>query len=80
MDKTEKLLRKAPKKDRIRIKLALEQLVQRDFARLLPEKLEGYDHIYRIRVGNYRLFYYDDGTRIIFKGVKRRNESTYKMF
>lgn len=80
MDPLEKLLRKIVKRDRVRILEALELLFVRDMETLRPQKLKGYDCIFRIRVGNYRIIYFDDGTRIILKAVKKRDESTYSDF
>lgn len=80
MEKLEKLFRKIPKRDRIRIEEALEKLIVRDFRSLRRQKLKGYEHIYRIRIGNYRIIYYDDAEDIVLKAVRRRDESTYSKF
>ena len=80
MDEIEKLFRKIPKKDRIRIETALRKIFESDFEGLHRQKLKGYDHIYRIRVGNYRIIYFDDGEEIILKAIKKRDESTYSDF
>lgn len=80
MEKLEKLFRKIPKNDRIRIEEALRHIDARNFMNLDRQKLKGYDHIYRIRVGNYRIIYYDDGEDIVLKAIRRRDESTYSRF
>lgn len=80
MNNIEKLLRKISKKDRILIEKALELLYLRHFQTLELKKLKGYQHIYRIRTGNYRIIYYDDGAEIILKAIRRRDESTYSDF
>ena len=80
MDPLEKLFGRIPKKDRIRIHGALEQLLARDFSGLQRQRLKGYEDIYRIRVGNYRIIYFDDGSEIILKAVRKRNEATYSEF
>lgn len=72
MDKLEKLFRRIPKQDRIRIQQALEQIFAKDFTGLRPQQLKGFEHIYRIRIGNYRVVYYSDGKEIILKAVKRK--------
>lgn len=76
----EKLLAKIPKKDRVRIEKVLLCLQERDFSTLDRQKLKGYEHIFRIRVGNYRIIYFDDGERVILKAIQRRNEATYHAF
>ncbi|OGJ57236.1 hypothetical protein A2789_04335 [Candidatus Peribacteria bacterium RIFCSPHIGHO2_01_FULL_54_22] len=80
MGKTEKQLRSIPAKDRERVFAVIEQLMARDFSALDRKQLKGYECIFRIRVGNYRVIYYDDGADIILKAVLRRNESTYSLF
>lgn len=44
------------------------------------KRLKGYENIFRIRVGNYRIIYYDDGAKIILKAVRKRDEKTYSDF
>ena len=80
MDNIEKLLRKIRPYDRSIILLALQQIFRRDFTGLDLKKLKGYLHIFRVRVGNYRIIYFDDGQEIILKAIKRRDESTYSDF
>ena len=80
MGNIEKQLRNIPEKDRERIFAAIEQLMARDFSALDRKRLKGYEHIFRIRVGSYRVIYYDDGADVILKAVLRRNESTYSRF
>lgn len=80
MDEITKLFRRIIKHDRILIEAVLRQIFSRKFIGLDIQKLKGYTHIYRVRVGNYRIFYYDDGHEIILKAIRRRNESTYRDF
>ncbi len=80
MGKIEKQLRTIPEKYRERIFTVIEQLMARDFSALDRKQLKGYERIFRIRVGNYRVIYYDDGAEIILKAVLRRNERTYSQF
>lgn len=77
MGKIEKQLRKIPARDRESVFMVIEQLMTRDFSTLDRKKLKGYESIFRIRVGNYRILYYDDGEEIILKAIRRRNEATY---
>lgn len=76
----EKLLRKISTKDRVRIEEALVRIFERDSSTLDCQKLKGYEWIFRIRVGNYRIIYFDDGETVILKAIQRRNEATYSTF
>ena len=76
----EKQSRKVPKNYRERIEVVIERLVARDFSALDRRRLKGYENIYRVRVGNYRIIYHDDGGKIILKAIRRRNEATYRDF
>lgn len=80
MDEIKKLFKKITKKDRLMIEAALLALFKGELAGLKIQKLKGYEHIYRLRVGNYRIIYYQDSEGIILKAIKRRNESTYSDF
>lgn len=80
MDKIEKLLRAIPQQDRIRIEGIIAILISGEKTKLKRKKLVGFDCIYRIRVGRYRIFYYDDGNETIIKAIKKRDESTYSKF
>jgi mRNA-degrading endonuclease RelE of RelBE toxin-antitoxin system len=80
MGKIEKQLRNIPEKYRERIFTAIEQLMVRNFSALDRKQLKGFDNIFRVRVGNYRIIYFDDGTGIFLKAIRRRNEATYRDF
>lgn len=80
MGDIEKQLRKIPEADRKRIFAALALLMIRNFSNLDRKKLRGYEYIFRIRIGNYRIIYYDDGVEIILKAIKKRDERTYNDF
>ena len=80
MGKIEKQLRKIPRPYRERIFDAIEQLMKRDFSVLDRKRLVGYENIFCIRIGNYRVIYYDDGQEIILKAIRRRDEATYNDF
>ncbi len=80
MGKIEQQLRKIPELYRERIFLIVQQLQNRDFSHRDRKKLKGYDSIFRIRVGNYRIIYQDDGQEIILKAILKRDENTYADF
>lgn len=79
MDKIKKLLANIPVFDRISILAVLEKILLRNFTGLQKQKLKGYECIYRVRIGKYRIIFYDDSKQIIIKGIKKRNEKTYKL-
>ena len=80
MEKWKKQLRKIPRSSRDRLYTALTLLLARDFATLDRLQLKGYENIFRIRVGNYRIIYHDDGEEITLKAIPRRDEHTYRDF
>lgn len=77
MDKIEKILRRMSLKDRLKIAATKNLILGRKFDQLDIKKLQGYECIYRVRIGNYRIIYFDDGNEIILKAIKKRDESTY---
>lgn len=80
MEKWKKQLRKIPRGNRGSIYAALMLIFARDFSTLDRLQLKGYQNIFRIRVGNYRIIYHDDGKKITLKAIPRRNENTYRDF
>lgn len=80
MEKIEKQLRKIPKKYQERIFAAMAQITARQFTALNRKQLKGFDHLFRVRVGNYRIIYFDDGETIDFESVRKRDEATYADF
>ncbi len=79
MNDIEKLLRKIHKKDRKKILEILRKIYNQDKS-LKVKKLKGYNFIFRVRVGNFRIIYFNNGEKIILKAVKKRDESTYSDF
>lgn len=79
MDEIQKLFRKMHKKDRDSILAVLKKIHARE-KQFSQKKLKGFDYIFRVRVGNYRIIYFDDGEQIIVKAIKKRDESTYHDF
>lgn len=80
MGKIEKQLRKIPSRYRERVFVAIAHIMARDFSALGRKQLKGFENIFRIRIGNYRIIYHDDGEHIILKAVIKRNENTYRAF
>jgi len=79
MNDIEKLFRKISSKDRKKILKILKKIYKREFIQN-TKKLKGYEFIFRVRVGNFRIIYFDDQEKIILKAIKRRDESTYSDF
>lgn len=71
----EKQLRRVAKRDRLRLIEAIESLGDKPRPRG-ARKLGGYDEVYRIRVGRYRVVYevYDDRVVIIVLKVGHRKD------
>jgi mRNA-degrading endonuclease RelE of RelBE toxin-antitoxin system len=78
MEQIQKQWKKIPAKDQAKIREIFKKLKNRDFTDLNRKKLKGYEYIYRVRAGNYRIIYFDNGEEILLKYIKRRNERTYK--
>lgn len=78
MEQWRKQLRKIPESSRTRILAVLVLLRLRDFRTLDRLQLKGYENIFRIRVGNYRIIYFDDGEKIVLKAILRRDENSYR--
>ena len=80
MKKVEKQLRSIPRQDRERAMNVMEQITQRNFLGLDRKQLKGSQYFFRVRVGNYRIIYFDDGINIVFESIGRKNETTYSDF
>ncbi len=80
MEKWKKQLSKIPRKSKDRIIAALLLLKARDFSAFDRLQLKGFENIFRIRVGNYRIIYHDDGEKITLKAIPKRDETTYNDF
>ena len=78
MEQIQKQWQKISAKERIKIREIFEKLKKRDFKDLQRKKLKGYEHIYRVRAGNYRIIYFDNGEELLLKYLKKRDERTYK--
>ena len=74
----EKQLRKLGRDDRIRVIRAVQHLAT-DPRPSGCRKLQGYDDVYRIRIGGYRVLYSIDGKRIIVTVLKvARRRDVYR--
>lgn len=80
MEQWKKQLRRIPRGNRDRVVAALILLLARNFSTLDRLRLKGYQNIFRVRVGGYRIIYHDDGEEITLKAITRRDENTYRLF
>lgn len=80
MEQWKKQLRRIPRNSREHIAAVLTLLLTRNFSTLDRLRLKGYQNIFRVRVGNYRIIYHDDGEEITLKAITRRDENTYRDF
>ncbi len=80
MEQWKKQLRKIPRSNQIRVFAALSFIFARNFETLDRLQLKGNENIFRVRVGNYRIIYHDDGDVITLKAIPKRDENTYKDF
>ncbi len=78
-EKAAKVLAGLDKETRDRIKDHLRQLAENPHAgRLDVVKLKGINRgpdVYRLRVGDFRVFYFIDGGRLLVTDIRRREQS-----
>ena len=77
MDRLRKLLRSLSAKE----EKALNELLKKVYTRKLKgndvKRLKGQSNIYRVRVGDIRVIYHDDGIQVTILSAGRRNDNTY---
>ncbi len=78
MDEISKFLRKIPKRYRLAVKSLIRRLIARSFEGLDIKKLTGFTNLYRARTGQYRILFYDFGSHVEIRAIRKRDESTYK--
>ena len=76
MNKIEKLLAKATKKDRDKIKSTVALVKSRQWDNLDIKKLSGFDE-WRVRVGKYRIKFYIRENNVIIYDIFRRDDHSY---
>lgn len=74
--RAEKELRKIPKFDQIAIAAKIRSLPEPSLAG--EEKLAGFPHIYRVRVGHYRIVYKKGRDEIVIVLIRHRKD-VYRM-
>ena len=80
MDRLRKLLRSLSAKE----ENVLNELLEKIYARKLKgsdvKKLKGKLNIYRVRMGDFRVIFHDDGVQIAILFAGRRNDNTYNNY
>lgn len=76
LPRAEKELRKLPKFDQIAIAQKIRALPDPKIAG--EEKLSGFSHVYRARVGNYRIVYKKTSESIVIVLIRHRRD-VYRM-
>lgn len=76
LPRAEKELRKLPKFDQIAVATKIRTLAQAQIPS--EEKLSGYAHVYRVRVGNYRIVYKKTSEVIAIVLIRHRRD-VYRM-
>ena len=78
MDKIEKFFHKLSKKEQEAMLLLLQQ-ISSDYTKIPGLlKLQGHNHLYRVRMGNYRIIFKIIGNKKEIIRISKRNEKTYK--
>ena len=72
-----KQVKKMPWHDRARVSDTIKLLLAHDFENLDRQQLKGRENIFRVRIGNYRIIYHDDGRVVTIIEVPRRSDITY---
>ena len=77
-DAIKKFLSKLNSKDKEALSTILEHIVSNKLEKYDIKKLTGYNDIFRIRKGKYRIVYRARGSDIEILQIERRSDSTYK--
>lgn len=72
LPRAEKELRKLPKFDQIAVAKKIRTLPQTQISG--EEKLSGFPHVYRVRVGNYRIVYKKTSEAIAIVLIRHRRD------
>ena len=78
MDKIDKALSKLVLKERERMKNIIKALQSGRFDNLNIKKLKGFQDVFRVRKGGFRIVYRLFDKKIIILKIDKRKEDTYK--
>lgn len=79
MDKNKKFLKQITDAERIAVGSAVANILAGSKTGLNIRKLEGYTHIYRVRIGRIRIVYEKTDTTIIIVKIGFKGENFYKL-
>ena len=80
MNKAEKFLRELSFDERQKIKDVLTKILSGKTKGLDVKKLKGYKNLFRVRVGDIRVVFYQDGKIIGVLFIGKRGSSKYNQF
>jgi mRNA-degrading endonuclease RelE of RelBE toxin-antitoxin system len=78
MDKISKALKKLKLAERKTVKNIILLIEGGQYLTLDLKKLKGYDNIFRVRHGRWRVIFKVDGINIKILTLEKRNDNTYK--
>lgn len=73
-----KLLSKFNREDREILESLIEKIISLNWRSLDIKKLQGYENIFRLRKGKFRIIFSKLKTDISIINLERRNEKTYR--
>ena len=77
MNKIQKALQKFDESERIALKKIIVQIKSGNFSNLDLKKLKGYDNVFRVRKGKFRVIFSLDNNKTTLIAIGRRNDTTY---
>ncbi len=78
MNKIEKALKKLKGPERVLAEKTIEKILAADLRGLDVKRLRGLQNAFRVRVGNWRIIFLQENSKIILIDFSRRSEKTYK--
>lgn len=79
MDKIFKFLRKRTKKERLLLMALVDLIVQKKTESLDIKKLTGYDNLFRVRSGKFRVIFKMGQDESVIVKIDERDEQTYRL-
>jgi mRNA-degrading endonuclease RelE of RelBE toxin-antitoxin system len=73
----EKFLAKITEKEKVVILGVIEKILSKDFKGLDLKKLSGYEDVFRVRKGNFRIIFKITKTDVKIIFVNKRKDTTY---
>ncbi len=79
MDKIDKFLSKLDRDDRLTVLDVLKLIREGKIADLNIKKLKGYENMFRVRVGRYRIIFIKENGIAEFIKISNRDDTTYNL-